>query len=128
MSDAHIAGQADFEAETAPHEENFVSSRRKFCFIAKKILFHREENFVLSRRNKIRLLGEGKTCAVNCPRTDGAGRTAVGGYVRKLYLRTFFFSRRLLQTLASRFALAYPSVLKRCFPPTGGELRFVRFV
>jgi len=33
-SDAHIAGQAAFEAETAPHEENFVSSRRKFCFIA----------------------------------------------------------------------------------------------
>ena len=35
-SDPHIAGQAAFEVENAPHEENFVSSRRKFCFIAMK--------------------------------------------------------------------------------------------
>ena len=47
-SNVHIAGQTAFEAKTIPHEGNFVSSRRKFCFIAKKILFYRVETKIAS--------------------------------------------------------------------------------
>ena len=63
-------------------------SRRKFCFYAIKILFHRDET-------KIASFARGKSDAVSRPRTDGSGRTAVGGYVRKLYLCLLnFFSRK----------------------------------
>ena len=54
-------------------------SRRKFCFYAIKILFHRDET-------KIASFARGKSDAVNCPRTDGSGRISVGGYVKRLYL------------------------------------------
>jgi len=48
--------------------------------LTKKILFLRDENFVLSRRNKNRLLYRGKSAAVSCPQIGGIGWTAVGGY------------------------------------------------
>jgi len=57
-------------------------SRRKFCFIAIKILFHRDETKIVS-------FIRGKSAAVNRPRTGGIGRTSVGGYVGKLYLFDF---------------------------------------
>jgi|GEM_PF-3924207 len=57
--------------------------------LTKKILFLRDENFVLSRRNKNRLLYRGKSAAVSCPQIGGIGWTVVGGYVGKLYLCMF---------------------------------------
>ena len=43
-----------------------------------KILFYRDET-------KIASSARGDTTSVNCPWTNGVGRTAVGGYVGKLY-------------------------------------------
>ena len=67
-----IAGQKQPLMQKTP-------SRRKFCFYAMKILFYRDET-------KIASSARGESAAVNCPRTNGIGRTAVGGYEEKPYL------------------------------------------